>query len=140
MIVNQALCIDFVDLTKVPKLMILYLLFNRFYQQLVLLTTTLLFVPILKQFTVIEYTIKDCFSFCKEILHQDSNFLIVSFYIQSLFTNIPLDQTIKICVDLVFHKKKKVKGILKQYFKLLVTLLLYCEHKWLEKGPLEFGR
>ena len=71
------------------------------------------FVPILKQFTINKYTVKDSFSFCKEILDQDPNLFMASFDIQSLFTNIPLDETINICVDLVFHKKKEVKGMLK---------------------------
>ena len=31
------------------------------------------FVPILKQFTIKKYTVKDSFSFCKEILDQDPN-------------------------------------------------------------------
>ena len=44
------------------------------------------------------------------------------FDIQSLFTNIPLDDTINICVDLVFHTEKKVKGMLKRYFKQLLAL------------------
>ena len=95
-----------------------------------------------------------------------------SFDIQSLFTNIPLDETINICVDLVFHKKKKVKGMLKRNFKQLLTIfnksscflfndvyykqidavaigsslgptlanlfLMFYEHKWLEKCPLQF--
>ena len=47
---------------------------------------------------------------------------MATFNIQSLFTNIPLDETIDICVDLVFHKKKKVKGMLKRHFKQLLTL------------------
>ena len=130
------------------------------------------FVPILKQFTINEYTVKDSFSFCKEIIDQDPNLFMASFDIQSLFTNIPLDETINICVDLVFHKKKKVKGMLKRHFKQLLTLsvksscflfnygyykrvdsvamasplgptlanlfLVYYEHKWLEKCPLQF--
>ena len=74
------------------------------------------FVPILKQFTINEYTVKDSFSFYKDILDQDSNLLMVSFNIQSLFTNIPL------VFGLVFRKKKKVKGMLKQHFKQLLTL------------------
>ena len=39
--------------------------------------------------------------------------------IQSLFTNIPLDETINICTYMVFNKCKKVKGMLKRYFKQL---------------------
>ena len=47
---------------------------------------------------------------------------MASFDIQSLFTNISLNETINICVDLVFYKKKKVKGMLKWHFKQLVTI------------------
>ena len=47
---------------------------------------------------------------------------MTSFDIQSLFTNMLLDETINICVDLVFHKKQKVKGMLKRHFKQLLTL------------------
>ena len=47
---------------------------------------------------------------------------MASFDIQSLFTNIPLDETIDICVDIVYNKRKKVKGMLKRYFKQLLTL------------------
>ena len=61
------------------------------------------------------------FSFCEEI-NQDSNLFIASFDIQSLATNIPLDETINIFVDLVFDKKKKVKGMLEQHFKQLLAL------------------
>ena len=78
------------------------------------------FVQILKQFTINEYAGKDSFSFCKENVDQDPNLFMASFDIHSLFTNIPLDETINICVDLVFHKKKKVKGMLKRHFKQLL--------------------
>ena len=38
------------------------------------------------------YTVRDPFSFCKEINDQDSTLFMASFDIQSLFTNIPLDE------------------------------------------------
>ena len=79
------------------------------------------FVPIIKQFIINECTVKDSFLFCKEIIAQDLNLFMTSFDIQSLFVNIPLDETISICVDLVFHKKEKVKGMFKQHFKQLLT-------------------
>ena len=81
-----------------------------------------IFVTIFKQFTVIEYTVKDSFTFCKELLDQDPNLFMASFDIQSLFTNIPLDETIDICVDMVFEKGKEVKGMLKEHFKQLLIL------------------
>ena len=37
------------------------------------------FVPMLKQFTINEYTVKDSFSFSKEILDQDPNLFMASF-------------------------------------------------------------
>ena len=82
------------------------------------------FVPILKDFTVNEYTIRDSFSFCKEIKDQDSTLFMASVDIQSFFTNIPLDETINIRVDRAFQNKKKVKGFLKQHFKQLLTLVV----------------
>ena len=60
------------------------------------------FVQILKDCTANEYSVKDSFSFYKEMHQQDPNLHMASFDMQSLFTNIPLDKTINICVDLVF--------------------------------------
>ena len=79
----------------------------------------LLFVPILKQFAINEYTVKDCFLFGKEIIDQDPNLFMASFDIQSLFTSIPLAETINACVDFVFYKKKKVKGATQPYQKII---------------------
>ena len=89
------------------------------------------FVPILKEYTINEYTVRDSFSFCNEIRKQDSSFYMASFDIQSLFTDIPLDETIDICVNRVFQHKKKVKGMLKRYFKQTTVnthckILLFC--------------
>ena len=97
----------------------------QFCLQLVLVITTLQnFVPILKQFTINEYTVKDSFSFSKEIIDQDPNLFMASFDIQPLFTNIPLDESIDICVDMVFEKRKKVKGMLKCHSKQLPILFV----------------
>ena len=75
----------------------------------------------MKQFPINEYTVvKDFFSFSKEIIDQDPNLFMASFDIQSLFTNIPLDETIDICFYMVFEKRKKVKGILKRHFKQVI--------------------
>ena len=52
------------------------------------------FVPIFKDFTLNEYTVRDSFSFCDEIQEQDNNLYMASFDIESLFTNIPLSETI----------------------------------------------
>ena len=39
--------------------------------------------------------------------------IMASFYIHSLFTNIPFDETISICVESVFANKRKIKGFSK---------------------------
>ena len=44
------------------------------------------------------------------------------FDIQSLFTNIPTDKTIDICVNRVLQHKEKIKSMLKRHFKQLLTL------------------
>ena len=46
------------------------------------------FVPLLAPLTSNEYTIKD--SFAEELLSFDSNLVMASFDVESLFTNIPL--------------------------------------------------
>ena len=47
---------------------------------------------------------------------------MASFDIDSLFTNLPLDETIDICVSKLFGKKHKFKGFSRQQFKKLLSL------------------
>ena len=61
------------------------------------------FVPLLTPLTLNEYTIKDSFSFAEELSNYDSNLVMASFDVESLFTNIPLQETIELCVDLLFN-------------------------------------
>ena len=49
-------------------------------------------VPMLKDLTSNEYSVKDSFDFAKEI-QQNSDCFMASLDITSLFTNIPLDET-----------------------------------------------
>ena len=80
------------------------------------------FVPILKEFTVNEYTVRDSFLFYNEIKDQDSSLFMALFDIQPHFTNIPLPESVKICVERAFQNKRKVKGLLKCQFKHFLTL------------------
>ena len=73
-------------------------------------------------FTLNEYTVRGSFSFCDEIQEQDNNLYVTSFDIESLFTNIPLDETINICVNNVFDSKKRVKLLLVKDINQLLTL------------------
>ena len=49
---------------------------------------------------------------------------MASFDIQSLFTNISLNETYDIFVDMVYNKPKKVKGMLNCHYGQLMTLLV----------------
>ena len=80
------------------------------------------FVPVLKEYTINTYTIKDSFTFAEEVAEQNAGLYMVSFDVESLFTNIPLDETINICLDRLYTRKKKVRGLLKRHFKELLTL------------------
>ena len=59
----------------------------------------------LKDLTFNEHSVKDSLGFAKEILQQNFNCFMASLEITSLFTNIPLDETISICLNEPFDKK-----------------------------------
>ena len=46
-----------------------------------------------------EYTIKDSFTYAGELQHFDSKLVMSSFDKESLFTNIPLQEAIDLCVE-----------------------------------------
>ena len=49
-------------------------------------------VPILSCLTINKFTVKNSFSFAKEMAEQDSSFYVGSLDGDSLFTNIPLEE------------------------------------------------
>ena len=59
-------------------------------------------LPFLTPLTQNEYTVSDSFHFAQEICKQDPNLDIASLDVDSLFTNIPLDETIDICIDSLY--------------------------------------
>ena len=64
------------------------------------------FVPILQPYTSNEFTVKDSFSFVSEITSftGSDRFVMASFDVSSLFTNIPLNETIDLYTDLIFDE------------------------------------
>ena len=82
------------------------------------------FVPLLAPLTSNEYTIKDSLSFAEELLSFDSNLVMESFDVESLFTNIPLKETIDLCVDILFYDRTNIDGITKDYFHDLLTICM----------------
>ena len=80
-------------------------------------------VPVLSDITQNEFTVKDSFTFVDEILTQNSDLYMASLDVDALFTNIPLDETIDICVKKVFKTPDTlVKGISKNDFRDLLNL------------------
>ena len=67
---------------------------------------------------------KDCFTFVDEILTQNSDLYFASLDVDVLFTNIPLDEAIDICVKKIFKTGDTlVKGISKNDFCDLLNLV-----------------
>ena len=64
--------------------------------------------------TTKEYILKDLFEFAKDITNQNSNYVMASLDVDSLFTNVPLDETIKICIDELFKSEMTVSGLNKK--------------------------
>ena len=79
-------------------------------------------VPIIEPITTNEYTVKDSFSFAKEVVDFDSNLYMSSLDVTSLFTNIPLKETTDIICDELFKDKELIKGMDKIVFRELLEL------------------
>ena len=79
-------------------------------------------VPILNPLTKNEYTVKDSFQFAEEIGEQDPTLTMGSLDVDSLFTNIPLDETIDICINQLFENTDTVEGFKKSELKQLLCL------------------
>ena len=83
------------------------------------------FVPLLKTLTLNEYTIKDSFSFVEEVLNYGSNLKMVSFDVESLFSNIPFQETIDLFVELLFNDKHNIDGFTVTVFHELLTVTIF---------------
>ena len=72
--------------------------------------------------TANEYTVTDSFHFAEEICLQDSNLHMAILDVDSLLTNIPLDETIDICVDNLYNGNKNPPNIPKHDFRNLLNI------------------
>ena len=78
-------------------------------------------MPILKSLTSNEYMVKGLFAFAEKTVKQDSQFFVGNLDVDFLFTNIPLEETIDICLNTLFENMEKV-GLSKIEFKKLLSL------------------
>ena len=71
-----------------------------------------------------EYTLNDSLEFAKDIINQNSSCFMASLDVDSLSTNVPLDKTLKICIDELFKSEMTVSGLnKKEMFEMLSVTL-----------------
>ena len=84
------------------------------------------FVPILQQISCNDYTLKDTTNFLERLKAFDikANHFMASLDVESLFTNIPLDETINICLKKLFDDEgiSNISNLNKSQFKTLLEL------------------
>ena len=78
--------------------------------------------PLLSSLTTNEFVSKDSFEFARAVRNQNPDLYMASFDIDSLFTNVPLDETIEICTKKLFGRKRKFEGFTREQFKKLLSL------------------
>ena len=77
----------------------------------------------LKPFTSNNYKIKNFFDFAKDIITQQSSKLFMaSLDVDSLFTKVPFDETIEVCINELFKSSETVSGPDKQQVLEMLSL------------------
>ena len=69
------------------------------------------FVPLLRHLTSNQFTLKDSFEFAKIICKQDTGLFMASLDVDSLFINVPFEETINICVNELFKSNSSIHGL-----------------------------
>ena len=79
-------------------------------------------LKVLRPSTANEYAVIDSFQYTEEIFQQDSSLHMNSLDADSLFTNIPLDKTIGICLGNFYNDNENAPNILKHDFHNLLNI------------------
>ena len=77
-------------------------------------------VPLLAPIATNRFVCKDSFSFASEVRNENPDLFMASFDVDSLFTNIPLDETIEICISKLYGRKHKYNKIKRSDFRKLL--------------------
>ena len=80
------------------------------------------FVPLLRHLTSNQFTWNDSFEFAKIICKQDTGLFMASLNVDSLFTNVPLGETIHICVNELFKSNSSIHGLNKKQITEMLSL------------------
>ena len=70
-----------------------------------------------------ELIVKDTFCFEKETVEQDNFLVIGSLDVDSLFTKIPIDETIDICTNTVCCEQDLMQSLSKEEFRHFLSLV-----------------
>ena len=77
-------------------------------------------VPLIEPVTKNNFTVKNSFEFSKEICEQNPEYFMASLGSESFFTNILLEETIKICCDSLYRSQELLCNISKNQFEKLL--------------------
>ena len=80
---------------------------------------------LLKPLTSIDYSTKDSFSFVEEVLDFDTSCFMASFDIKSLFTSMPLRETLNLCLQNLCRNQAHVKDLTKSSFYKLLKITMF---------------
>ena len=83
-------------------------------------------IGLISNFCCNQYTVLNSYQFVNLItsFNNSQNYTMCSFDIKSLFTNIPVNETIEICLDKCFHNAPLFNGFNRENFKKLLNLTL----------------
>ena len=87
-------------------------------------------IGFLQYFTSNQYTLKNSYEF-KEIITNSNfppNVTLASFDITSLYTNVPIDETIDIAVSKVYDNDNQIRNISRSTFRKLLQLCISDNH------------
>ena len=82
-------------------------------------------VPILSPLTSIEFSVHGSFSFADEVSSFCPDHFMASLDVESLFTNIPLNEVIDICIDDLFYDTNTTHNVDRNDMRELLTLAAY---------------
>ena len=82
-------------------------------------------VPILLPLTSNEFLVHDSFSFADEVSSFCPDHFMAILDVKSLFTNIPLNEVIDICIDDLFYDTNTIQNLDRNDMKELSTLAAY---------------
>ena len=75
-----------------------------------------------------KFTVKDSFSFVHDVISLPQVSYMCSYDVVSLYTNIPIELAIEICLSKLYSEKETVKGLTKENMKKLLNYCLKQNH------------